>query len=115
MILDVSHGHFAVYAHLQPGSLRIKVGDHVTAGQVLALVGNSGNSDAPRLHFRLVEANSPMAAEGTPFELATLTQLGVVDDSEALDAGEPWLPKPTTTPVVHRREFPTNATDLAFP
>ena len=115
VILDLGHGHFAVYGHLQPGSLRIKIGDNVSAGQVLALLGNSGNSDAPHLHFHLVGANSPMASEGIPYEFATLTQLGVVDDSKALDAGEPWRPKPTTTPVVHRREFPTDATVLAFP
>ncbi len=115
VILDLGHGHFAVYAHLQPGSLRIKIGDNVRAGQVLALLGNSGNSDGPHLHFHLVSANSPMAAEGIPYELATLTELGVVDDSKALDTGEPWRPKSTTKPVVHRREFPTDATVLAFP
>jgi len=45
--LDLGRGRFAVYAHLQQGSFKVKLGDRVNAGQVLALLGNSGNSDAP--------------------------------------------------------------------
>jgi hypothetical protein len=52
LVLDLGHGRFALYAHLQPGSLKVKLGDKVKAGQVLARLGNSGNSDAPHLHFQ---------------------------------------------------------------
>src|SRR5262249_17899379 len=51
LILDLGHGRFALYAHLIPGSLKVKLGDEVKAGQVLAHLGNSGNSDGPHLHF----------------------------------------------------------------
>ncbi len=53
-----------MYAHLQPGSLRVKFGDKVKAGQVLGLVGNTGNSSEPHLHFQLMNANSPLGSEG---------------------------------------------------
>src|SRR5262249_3563922 len=43
IILDIGGSNYAFYAHLQPGSLKVKVGDKVRAGQVLGLVGNSGN------------------------------------------------------------------------
>ena len=46
VIVDIGGGRYAFYAHMQPGSLRVKVGDHVTTGQVLGLVGNTGNSSA---------------------------------------------------------------------
>jgi murein DD-endopeptidase len=115
VILDLGHGHFAVYAHLQPGSLRVKLGDKVKAGQVLGLLGNSGNSDGPHLHFQLVDANSPMGSEGVPYDLQTFTQLGVLDDPAVLDAGQAWQPKTQAAPVVHRREFPFNNAVVTFP
>lgn len=113
--LDLGKGHFALYAHLQPGSLRVKLGDTVKAGQVLALLGNSGNSDAPHLHFQLMDTNSGMGAEGIPYELESFTALGSVDDQAAmLDAGQPWQPKTQATPVVHRRKFPFNKGVVTF-
>ena len=42
--LDIGGGQFAYYLHLQPGSLRVKAGDHVRRGQVLARVGASGDA-----------------------------------------------------------------------
>jgi peptidase M23-like protein len=115
LILDLGHGRFAVYAHLQPGTLQVKLGDKVKAGQMLARLGNSGNSDAPHLHFHLVDGNSPVGAEGIPYELETFTQLGVLDDPAVLDAGHSWQPKTGTTPVFHRREFPVDNTVVNFP
>ncbi len=67
VILDLDHGRFAFYAHLQPGSIRLKLGDKVGRGQVLGLVGNSGNSTEPHLHFHISNANSPLGSEGLPF------------------------------------------------
>lgn len=116
VILDLGHGRFALYAHLQTGSLKVKVGDTVKTGQVLALLGNSGNSDAPHLHFQLMDANSPLGSEGTPYEFETFTQLGVApDDPAAQDAGQVLLPKSAWKPVVHRHEFPLNNAVVTFP
>jgi hypothetical protein len=70
LTLDLGSGRFALYAHLQPGSLKVKLGDHVNAGQALARLGNSGNSDAPHLRFQSTDGNSPMGSEGIPYELS---------------------------------------------
>jgi murein DD-endopeptidase len=115
LIVDLGKGCFALYAHLQPHSFRIKLGDNVKAGEVLALLGNSGNSDAPHLHFQLMNANSPLAAEGIPYELEAFTQLGVLDLPDALDGGQAWRPKSQEKPVEHRLEFPVNNSVLIFP
>jgi murein DD-endopeptidase MepM/ murein hydrolase activator NlpD len=116
LILDLGQMRFAVYAHLQAGSLKVKVGDQVKAGQILALLGNSGNSDAPHLHFQLVNTNAPMGAEGIPYELESFTQVGVAPDDPAVqDNGGVLLPKSQEKPVVHRREFPLNNAVVAFP
>jgi murein DD-endopeptidase MepM/ murein hydrolase activator NlpD len=69
VILDIGHGRYAFYGHLQPGSLRVKLGDNVKRGQVLGLVGNSGNSTEPHLHFHLSNGNSPLGSEGIPYAL----------------------------------------------
>jgi len=115
LTLDLGHGRFVLYAHLQSGSLKVKLGDKVKAGEALARLGNSGNSDAPHLHIQMTDTNSPMAAEGIPYELETFSQLGVIDDSAVLDAGQPWQPKPNEKPVVHRGEFPIDKSVLTFP
>jgi murein DD-endopeptidase MepM/ murein hydrolase activator NlpD len=101
--------------HLQPGSLQVKLGDKVKAGQVLARLGNSGNSDAPHLHFQLMNGNSPVGAEGIPYEFETFTQIGVNDRPEVLDAGHPWRPKTGEIPVIRQREFPVDNEIETFP
>jgi biotin carboxyl carrier protein len=67
--LDLGGGVFAMYAHFQPGSIRVKVGDKVSRGQVLGLVGNSGNSSEPHLHFQLMDRNSQLGSEGLPYKM----------------------------------------------
>ena len=69
VILDLGQGRYAFYAHLQPGSLRVKAGDKVRRGQVVGLVGNSGNSTEPHLHFHISDANSPLGSDGLPYLL----------------------------------------------
>ena len=76
IILDLGNGQYAFYAHLVPGSLRVKVGERVKAGQVIGLLGNSGNSDAPHLHFHVEDAPSPLGAEGLPFVFASYIDHG---------------------------------------
>jgi len=75
VILDLGGGRFTFYAHMQPASLRVKVGEKVRRGQVLGLVGNSGNSTAPHLHFHLTDANSPLESEGLPYVFESFEQL----------------------------------------
>ena len=67
IILDIGDSRYAVYAHLQPGSLRVKMGDRVRRGQAIALLGNSGNSTGPHLHFQVVDRNSLLDSEGVPY------------------------------------------------
>lgn len=74
--LDLGGGVYAMYAHLQPGSIRVKVGDRVTAGQVIGLLGNTGNSSEPHLHFQLMNRNSPLGSDGLPYSFAGFYDVG---------------------------------------
>ncbi len=58
VVLDHGNGEFTYYAHLKQGSLKVKKGDRVTAGQQLGQVGNSGDSAWPHLHFQLMSCAS---------------------------------------------------------
>jgi murein DD-endopeptidase MepM/ murein hydrolase activator NlpD len=64
--LKIGEGQYAFYAHLQPGSLRVKVGDRVRMGQVLGKVGNSGNSVGPHLHFQVSDGPELNASDFVP-------------------------------------------------
>jgi hypothetical protein len=65
--LDLGGGQFAYYFHLQPGSLRVKAGDHVRRGQLLARIGDSGDAREPHLHFEVTTSSTLMAGEGVPY------------------------------------------------
>jgi murein DD-endopeptidase MepM/ murein hydrolase activator NlpD len=53
--------------HLQPGSLRVKTGDRVRRGQVLARIGSSGDAREPHLHFEVTTSSKLLAGEGVPY------------------------------------------------
>ncbi|HVN92087.1 MAG TPA: M23 family metallopeptidase [Terracidiphilus sp.] len=65
--LDIGGGQFAYYLHLLPGSLRVKVGDRVRRGQVLARVGASGDAREPHLHFEVTDSTKALAGDGLPY------------------------------------------------
>lgn len=65
--VDMGEGRFAPYAHMVPGSVAVKQGDTVQPGTFLGLLGNSGNSDAPHLHFQITDRPSALVANGLPF------------------------------------------------
>lgn len=74
--LLIGDNQLAVYAHLIPGSLKVKAGDKVKKGQLLGKLGNSGNSDAPHLHFHLVNGKDPLFSEGQSYVLDSFEMLG---------------------------------------
>jgi murein DD-endopeptidase MepM/ murein hydrolase activator NlpD len=67
VVLKIDENHYAFYAHMQPKKMRVHLGERVHAGQVLGLVGNSGNAGGPHLHFHIMNGPSPLISEGLPF------------------------------------------------
>lgn len=78
LVIDMGSGNFAFYAHLQRGSLMVKLGDKVTDGQVIGKLGNTGNSTAPHLHFHVMDSASPLDSDGRPFVFRRFTGAGVL-------------------------------------
>jgi murein DD-endopeptidase MepM/ murein hydrolase activator NlpD len=89
VILDIGGGNYALYAHFQPGSIRVQEGHRVKRGDVLALVGNSGNSLAPHLHFHVMSTPQSLASNGLPYEVDSFSVTGRnTAGTEAFDEAE---------------------------
>ncbi len=67
VVVDIGDGLYMMYGHLKKGSVAVEVGDEITEGQVIANVGNTGNSSAPHLHFHVMDGPSPLASNGRPY------------------------------------------------
>ena len=52
VVLDIGEGTFIAFGHLQSGRISVSVGQRVRRGEIIGLVGNSGNSDEPHLHVQ---------------------------------------------------------------
>ncbi|MCW5822073.1 MAG: M23 family metallopeptidase [Cyanobacteria bacterium TGS_CYA1] len=66
-IVKIGENKYAFYAHMKKGSIKVKIGDTLTRGQEIGLVGNAGNSSGPHLHFHVCDNASPLFANGVPF------------------------------------------------
>lgn len=76
LVLDIGQGRYAGYMHCIPGSFKVREGDQVREGDELARLGNSGNSDAPHLHFQITDDPDVFKSRGIPFVLKAYTKVG---------------------------------------
>lgn len=67
VVQDLGNGNYALYAHLKTGTVNVKPGDRLSTGQVIGSLGNTGNSDAPHLHFHVMSSPDPLRSDGLPF------------------------------------------------
>ena len=79
VMLEIAPKVYAVYGHLQPGSLRVKVGDTVKVGAPLAKIGNTGPSLGPHVHFGLLNRPDMFTGRSLPFVIDSYTLAGTVD------------------------------------
>ena len=88
VILDLGGERYAMYAHMQLGSIKVHKGDRVKLGQVIGLVGNTGNSVAPHLHFQVMDRPSSLASSGLPYEIKDFRVTGKTPGTKAFDEAE---------------------------
>jgi hypothetical protein len=101
IVEDLGDGNYALYAHLKTGSIKVEVGDRLSQGQVIASLGNSGNTDGPHLHFHIMSTPDPLRSNGLPFVLSSFKLDGRVtslDAEDAIEAGKPAPMQPNFNP-----------------
>jgi hypothetical protein len=69
-------GVYAFYAHMQKGSVVVKIGQRVAPGAVIGKLGSSGNSTNPHLHFGLLDRPDFVTGYSLPFVFADFTLSG---------------------------------------
>lgn len=72
IVIKHKYNEYSLYAHLIPSSIKVRIDDMVKQGQFLGLVGNSGNSDGPHLHFQLMKGSSTQTGRGLPCTFTNL-------------------------------------------
>lgn len=117
VILQVGPEAYALYAHLQPGSVTVRPGQRVKRGQRLGLLGNTGNSSAPHLHFHLMRGPT-LGSDGLPYVIDRFTLAGQVPESaeEAFYSFRgSWNGSLRPQPLPQQNRFPLYFSILDFP
>jgi len=87
VIIDHGDHRYALYAHMQPGSVRVHAGEHVAAGALLGRLGSSGNSTEPHLHFHVCKGANALECSGIPVGFGNIKVLWAERD-RALQSGD---------------------------
>jgi murein DD-endopeptidase MepM/ murein hydrolase activator NlpD len=114
VVLEIGSDTFAHYAHLQKDSVTVNVGQRVRSGQVLGRLGNSGNTNAPHLHFHVSDAASFGESEGDPFVIDSFDVMGATTAERAVTeaAERDASPAPARN---QRRQLPLDGMIVRFP
>jgi hypothetical protein len=118
IILELGEKRYALYAHLQPGSIKVHRGEKVHPGQVLGLVGDTGNSVVPHLHFQVMDGPSSFSSNGLPYEISDFEVTGKSPGTEAFDQAEsdgtPLPVTPISPPQMVKKAMPLDQTIISF-
>jgi len=99
VLIEHGDGWDTQYAHMRLGSVKVRAGDYVEAGDVLGLAGLSGQTEFPHLHFEVrrfsqavdpfvgVEGSAPCSAGSAPLWSARAKRALEYRPSGVLDAG----------------------------
>jgi murein DD-endopeptidase MepM/ murein hydrolase activator NlpD len=84
VVIRIDDDAYVVLAQLRRRSVRVKTGDRVHAGDLVAQCGNSGNTTEPHLHIQVMDHRWPLVAGGVPFAVTGIE----IEDGDA-----PGLPR----------------------
>jgi len=99
VILDHGNGEFSFLVHLKGGSVRVRTGDRVHAGDMIGECGNSGHSSEAHLHYHLQTAPVLAAGEGLPAQF-----VDYIANAKKVGCGEPVAGETIRSQREHNRQ-----------
>jgi hypothetical protein len=117
VIIKFDDGVYAFYAHFQKGSIVFEPGDEVEQGDKLGLLGNSGNTSAPHLHFHLMTGPEALGSDGIPFMIDSFGYEGQVPARQFAESDDLTgaFDSRRTEPEPRDNELPLNLAIVSFP
>jgi murein DD-endopeptidase MepM/ murein hydrolase activator NlpD len=103
VVVKIADNQYALYAHMQTGSVIPKLGDKVKAGDPLGKLGNSGNSTVPHLHFGIQDTADAFGSNSVPyvFKAYTLAGTGTFSADGELTVTAANTPQQETFPLMN--------------
>jgi Peptidase family M23 len=112
VVVEIAPHRYVLYAHMRPGTVRVKIGDNVGVGDVLGRVGNTGSSTEPHLHMHIDDQPSFLAGNGVPYAFTAFDASGPVEadvsSPSVISIGPIGPQKPFTN------DYPANNAQVTF-
>jgi len=100
VVLKIGEGQYACYAHMQPGSIRVKEGDRVRKGQVIGKIGNSGSTNGPHLHFNVQRGPAMGGDDFLPYVFTSYWLEGLIGKMDTANRRQIKLRVPTNGSII---------------
>ncbi len=111
--VKIDEHRFVFYEHLQPGSIKVKLGQKIKKGEEIAAVGFTGQTTGPHLHLHVADTNAPLEAEGLPFVFDSFSLLGAYTDFGNFGK-QPWIPNQDSSGIHRKKERPSPNAIIQF-
>jgi len=113
VVIEIGRGKYATYEHLKPRSIRVKTGESVRRGEVIANLGFTGDSTGPHLHFHVADGIVPLDSEGMPYLFQNFEWIGIYDSLDKFGS-EPWKAIGKNVPAHRKDEYPESKAVIKF-
>ena len=111
--LKINDNKYAFYEHLKTKSIKVKPGQKVKKGDVIATLGFTGQTTGPHLHFHVADTDSSLGAEGIPFVFESFEALGFYPDFGRFGKTF-WTPMDKSNGGTRKQERPTPNSVIKF-